>query len=166
MGGDSPTGFDQLVRQVHERAAGADTAGLLDASVAVSVEHAATADRLLDHFVAQARAAGMSWTEIGARLGVSKQAARQRFADRPTVGVLPFAARPAPRLRACLDRAGQQARAEGADQVGTQHLLAGLLAEGVAAAILERLGVTGEAIRISCQPVSYTHLTLPTNREV
>lgn len=33
--------------------------------------------------------------------------------------------------------------------VGTHQLLAGLLAEGVAAAILERLGLTAEAIRDS-----------------
>ncbi len=31
--------------------------------------------------------------------------------------------------------------------MGTRHLLAGLLAEGVAAAVLERLGVRAEAIR-------------------
>jgi ATP-dependent Clp protease ATP-binding subunit ClpA len=148
---DSPAGFEQLVGQVYDRAAGADAARLLDASVALSAEHAATADRLLDHFVAHARGAGMSWTDIGARLGVSKQAARQRFADQPRVGVLPFAARPAPRLGACLEAAAQQARAECADEVGTEYLLAGLLAEGVGAAILERLHVTPEAIRVSSQ---------------
>lgn len=144
-----PSAFDELVAQVHERAAGEDARDLLTTGIAVSAEHAATADRLLDHFVGHARGAGMSWTDIGAALGVSKQAARQRFADGPAVGVLPFAARPAPRLRTCLERAGQEARAEGADQVGTQHLLSGLLAEGVSAAILERLDVTPDAIRAS-----------------
>jgi len=69
MAAESPTGFDQLVAQVHGRAA-ADAAGLLDAAVAVSTDHAAAADRLLDHFVANARETGMSWTDIGARLGV------------------------------------------------------------------------------------------------
>jgi len=87
----------------------------------------------------------MSWTDIGARLGVSKQAARQRF--NIPVGVLPFAARPDRRLQACLDRAGEEARTDGAAEIGSQHLLAGLLTDGVAAAILERLGVTAEAIR-------------------
>jgi ClpX C4-type zinc finger/Clp amino terminal domain, pathogenicity island component len=151
MGADSPTGFDQLVAQVHDHAATPDAAGLLDAAVAMSAEHAATADRLLDHFVRDAREAGMSWTDIGGRLGVSKQAARQRFADRTTVGTLPFAARPASRLRACLDSAGQQARTDGAHEVGTHHLLTGLLADGVAAAILERLGVHAEAVRAASQ---------------
>lgn len=38
------------------------------------------------------------------------------------------------------------AQTDGAAEIGTHHLLAGLLAEGVAAAILERLGVTIDAI--------------------
>jgi hypothetical protein len=147
MGTDAPSSFDQLVAQVHQRAASADAAAMLEAAVGVSAEHARTADRLLDHFVAHARGTGMSWTDIGTRLGVSKQAARQRFADRTPVGALPFAAQLAPRLQACLDRAGQEARTDGATEIGTHHLLAGLLAEGVAAAILERLHVNAEAIR-------------------
>jgi hypothetical protein len=89
----------------------------------------------------------MSWTDIGAQLGVTRQAARQRFADRPAGDALPYAARTAPRLQACLDSAVQQARAEGAEEIDTQHLLAGLMAEGVAAAILENLHVSAEAIR-------------------
>jgi hypothetical protein len=147
MDAGSPTSFDQLVVQVHQLAATVDPAGLLDAAVAVSANHAVTADRLLDHFVAHARGTGMSWTDIGARLGVSKQAARQRFADRGSMGVLPFAARPALRLQACLDQAGREAQTDGADEIGSQHLLAGLLAEGAAAAILEGLGVHRDAIR-------------------
>jgi hypothetical protein len=147
MAADPASGFDQLIAEVHHRAAAVDAAGLLDAATAVSTEHAATADRLLDHFVAQARGAGLSWTDIGARLGVSKQAARQRFADRATMPALPFATRPAPRLRACLDRARQEARTDGAGEIRTDHLLAGLLAEGVAAAVLDRLGVHADAIR-------------------
>jgi ATP-dependent Clp protease ATP-binding subunit ClpA len=43
--------------------------------------------------------------------------------------------------------AGREAQADGAGEIGTQHLLAGLLAEGVAAAILERLGVHPDGIR-------------------
>ncbi len=148
MVADPSTVFDRLVRQVHDRAT-ADPAALLTTAAAVSAEQAATADQLLDHFVAQAREAGMSWTDIGSRLGVSKQAARQRFADRTTAGTLPFAARPAPRLQACLDQAAKEASADGAAEIGTHHLLAGLLAEGVAAAILERLHVTPDSIRAS-----------------
>ena len=137
------TPFEQLVDQVRQRASTANPAGLLDAAVAISAEYAADADRLLDHFVAHARSSGASWTDIGARLGVSKQAARQRFADTTPTGAVPYAAR----LQTCLDQAREHARIDGATEVGTQHLLAGLLTEGVAAAILERLGVHAQAIR-------------------
>src|SRR2546423_13970534 len=37
-------------------------------------------DQLVDHYVAQARAGGASWSQIGDALGVSKQAAQQRRA--------------------------------------------------------------------------------------
>lgn len=40
------------------------------------------ADRNLLDAVAAARSADLSWTEIGVALGVSRQAARQRFGDR------------------------------------------------------------------------------------
>lgn len=100
-------------------------------------------DRVMDHFVGEARRAGESWTTIGDRLGVSKQAARQRFADRITAPGI------RPRLQACLAQAEGEARADGAAEVHTQHLLAGLMAEGVAAAILEKLGLTADKIRES-----------------
>jgi len=54
----------------------------IEAALAVSEELTSGADELIGHFVAEARAAGCSWTEIGQRFGVSKQAARQRFAQR------------------------------------------------------------------------------------
>jgi hypothetical protein len=146
---EPPATFDDLVATVHGRAATDDAAGKLEAAVGVSTEYAATADRLLDHFVAAARADAMSWTDIGAHLGVSKQAARQRFNDRPAEAVLPGAIRIAPRLQACLSQAEQTAREDGADEIGTDHLLIGLLAEGVAAAILERVGVSADAVRVS-----------------
>jgi hypothetical protein len=37
------------------------------------------ADHLIGHFVDQARGSGASWTEIGGCIGVTKQAAQQRF---------------------------------------------------------------------------------------
>jgi hypothetical protein len=146
MATDRPDSFANLVAQVQDRAATADPATLLDAAAAISAGHAADADRLLDHFVTHARASGMSWTDVGARLGVTKQAARQRFAAAP-VTAMPFAAHTAPRLKTCLEQAVHEARADGALEVGTHHLLAGLLTEGVAAAILERLGIRAEQIR-------------------
>ncbi len=43
------------------------------------------ADHLIGHFVDQARRSGASWTEIGASMGVSKQAAQKRFVPKRRV---------------------------------------------------------------------------------
>lgn len=140
--------FSDLVEAVQARAAGRDEVARLDAAIAVSREVAALAEELLDHFVRQARAADLSWTLIGQRLGVSKQAARMRFAERVDALVVDGAdLELAPRLVTCLERAGEEARADGSAEVGTHHLLIGLMEEGFAAAVLERLGVRVEAMR-------------------
>jgi hypothetical protein len=96
-----------LAAQVRRRA----PAGPLDqveAALAVGAELASGADELIGQFVTGARDAGCTWTEIGARMGVSKQAARQRYG--------PVTPRPAglarkPRLEACLAAAGREAAA-------------------------------------------------------
>src|SRR5215218_1258489 len=139
----------------------------LDRAIALGESLAAEIDRLTDHFVAQARESGESWTSIGDRLGVSKQAARKRFADRVEAM---FGRQLRPRLRACLDQAQREAQAVGSTEVGTHHLLAGLLAEGVAAAILEQLCVTAEVIRDSGHrlfgpPLQATDLVPPMSAE-
>src|SRR6476619_6023568 len=55
------------------------------------------ADHLIGHFVDQARRSGASWTDIGRSMGVSKQAAQQRFvprpADQPSLPLTRFAQR-------------------------------------------------------------------------
>jgi hypothetical protein len=48
-------------------------------AVAEAAEQARRAEALLTEKVAQARAHGRSWNRIAAALGVSRQAARQRF---------------------------------------------------------------------------------------
>lgn len=154
--------FDELIDQVRQ-VGGSDPLARLDAAVTVGTALADQADHLLDHFVAESRQAGHSWTAIGERLGVTKQAARQRFAGRTET--LALAVEPRPRLRACLARAEIEARADGSTEVGTDHLLLGLLTEGVAAAILERVGVTAAAIRTSRQrlfgPTGPAHESVP-----
>jgi ATP-dependent Clp protease ATP-binding subunit ClpA len=55
--------------------------------------------------------------------------------------------KPQDRLLACLQAAGREAAADGAPEIGTHHLLVGLFEEGVAAAILEKLGVRADAVR-------------------
>lgn len=139
-----------LVNVVQERADSDDPLVLLETAVIVAGEASRAADALVEHYVGAARAAGVSWTVIGERLGVSKQAARQKFAHRLEVSDLIGDAAEqivmVPRLAACLQAA--QAAADADDSVtGTQHLLLGLLHVGAAANILDQLGVTRDKVR-------------------
>jgi ATP-dependent Clp protease ATP-binding subunit ClpA len=139
-----------LIETVQERAPGDDPLILLETAIAVAGEASGAVGDLIEHYVGAARAANVSWTLIGERLGVSKQAARQKFAHRLEVSdVIGDAAETmvmAPRLSACLQAA--QAAADADDSVpGTQHLLLGLLHAGGAASVLDRLGVTRDKVR-------------------
>ena len=140
----------ELTARVTAEAASEDSLDQLDAALATAADLTSRADAVVDAFVARARGDGRSWTEIGARLGVSKQAARKRFGELdPPAPVLPPGVRLRPRLTTCLTQAGRYAETDGAAEVGPEHLLAGLLADGVAAAILDKLSVTADAITTS-----------------
>ena len=124
--------------------------------MAVGEELASGGDELIGRFVTEARDVGCSWTEIGERMGVSKQAARQRFVQRAELTAAagpkpPGRLKPQDRLLACLAAAGREAAADGAAEVGPHHLLAGLFEEGVAAAILEKLGVRVDTVRAAAR---------------
>jgi ATP-dependent Clp protease ATP-binding subunit ClpA len=134
-----------LVRIVEQRA-GSSPLDRVEAALGVSEELASGADELIGHFVTEARQAGCSWTQIGERIGVSKQAARQRFTLQ-AVPVSPGRPEPQPRLVACLEAAAREAGTDGAAEIGTHHQLLGLYQEGVAAAILEKLGVRADDVR-------------------
>jgi ATP-dependent Clp protease ATP-binding subunit ClpA len=137
-----------MIDVVAERADSADPLVRLGTAVTFADLAGKAADAVVDHYVAAARASDLSWTEIGERLGVSKQAARQRFSARLGLVGDPTGEPPAlaPRLLSCLEAA--QAAADAEDSVpGTQHLLLGLLQVGFAANVLDRLGVTREKVR-------------------
>jgi hypothetical protein len=137
----------ELVDAVRQQAPGAPL-DRVEAALMVSEELALCADDLIGQFVEEARRAGCSWTEIGQRIGVSKQAARQRFGD-------PRRAPESFRLSApaggCLEAARREAATHGAAEVGTEHQLIGLFHEGVAAAVLEELGVRADAVRAAAR---------------
>jgi len=128
----------------------------VEAALAVGEELTSGADVLIGQFVDEARRAGCSWTEIGQRIGVSKQAARQRFVQRPQPGSA-GSAEWQPRLIACLQAAGREASAEGAAEIGTHHQLIGLFHEGVAAAIMEKLGLRADAVRAAAREMFPAH---------
>lgn len=148
---DEPVEMRALLEAVRERAADSeDPLVLLETATTVAAEAGQTADALVERYVGAARAAGLSWTVIGDRLGVSKQAARERFAHRLHASDLLTQAAAAttvePRLVACIEVANTAA-AEDDSVPGTQHLLVGLLHAGFAATVLDHLGVTREKIR-------------------
>lgn len=118
----------------------------LESAASVVDELRSVGDEVLDRFVAEARAAGCSWSEVGAVLGVSKQAAQQRF---PAGG--PLSSWPdgvTDTVRAAMVVAQEESRDLGHNYVGNEHLLLGLLAQtdGVAADVLAGLGVTRAGI--------------------
>ena len=78
----SPVSLDTLITFVKvQRPEGSTLDNLADA-VAVGEHLGEQADSLIGHFVDQARRSGASWSQIGASMGVSKQAAQQRFVPR------------------------------------------------------------------------------------
>ncbi len=109
------------------------------------------ADHLIGHFVDQARRSGASWTEIGRRMGVTKQAVQKRFVGKeqatldPTHGFSRFT----PRARNAVVAAQEAARAGGSAEITPSHLVLGLLSEpdalGVQAIIAQ--GVTLDSVR-------------------
>src|SRR4051794_14462332 len=114
-------------------------------------ELGALGERLVGYFVEQARAEGHSWAEIGARKGISRQAAQQRYApyasrlvvaDLAAAGAL---ARFGPRAGQCLRDAERYAQ----DALGTEHLLLAILddTDGVAVQILTALGASPDVLR-------------------
>ena len=85
----SPISLDTLITFVKvQHPAGSPLDNLSDA-VMVSAQLSDQADSLIGHFVDQARRSGASWSQIGASMGVSKQAAQQRFVPRGPVNMEP-----------------------------------------------------------------------------
>jgi hypothetical protein len=141
--------FANLLRAVETQRGDASPLERLAAAVERAERVRGTADELVDHFVQEARTAGCSWTEIGRTLGVTKQAAQQRF-----VTTAPAADQTWPpgldaAVGAAFATAAAEARALGHHYIGPEQLLLGLLAqpEEMAARALQALGVTPEAVR-------------------
>src|SRR3954451_24919426 len=135
-------GVDGLQALAEERAASPAALDRLRAAVLVVEDVRAQGDKLLDRFVATARQERCSWSEIGEVLGVSKQAAHQRFlAVEQAPGTWPVHATDL--VRAAVATGELEARRMGHNYLGTEHVLLGLLAQhdGVAAHALEAFGV-------------------------
>ena len=151
---------------------GNDPAGQLEALCELRRE----LDAIESELAAEAIRAGMSWREIGAAIGVSKQAAHRRHRDSVARMVKDTDSAPdhnghtnggvnvsVPARRA-VRIARQEAASLGSNEVGTEHLLLGVLQCGddQAAMLLRRLGVTLESTRDAVQPT--TEMTLEAAR--
>ena len=144
--------LDDLIRQVTDTSDGDDDLDRLATAMHVKADVDDLTDSLIGHFVDQARRAGHSWSEIGAAMGVSKQAAQQRHTTekpwRVGRGGSPLFSRFTPRARTAVREAEDAAKELRHGYVGTEHLLLGLLAvsQGIAGKSLASMGVTRDAV--------------------
>ncbi|MGA2209253.1 MAG: Clp protease N-terminal domain-containing protein [Acidimicrobiales bacterium] len=145
---DFPVPLDNLIAYVKGLRPGDGPLELVSGAVTVADRLEEHSDALVGYFVDQARRSGASWSQIGASMGVSKQAAQQRFVARDD-DLEPEAkrfGRFTPRARNAVAAAGRMAASAQADSVDVAHIAAGLLAEphGLAAKTIHRLGVADE----------------------
>ncbi|SDR86959.1 Clp amino terminal domain-containing protein, pathogenicity island component [Friedmanniella luteola] len=113
------------------------------------------ADALIGHFVDQARRSGASWTDIGASMGVSKQAVQKRFtakaggAPDPSAGFSAFTEG----ARLAVVASQEEARTAGHDRITVAHLLLGLLADpsGSAAQRVTGQGLDLDVVRATAR---------------
>lgn len=115
------------------------------------------ADHLIGHFVDQARRSGASWTDIGASMGVTKQAAQKRFVPKgpgdpteaaamdPNAGFAKFT----PRARKIVVASQEAARTSGHPEIAIGHLVLALLSqpEGLGAREIVAQGVELDVVR-------------------
>lgn len=148
-----PVSLDTLITFVRAIHPGGDVLDALSDAIRVSGRVEDQADALIGYFVDQARRAGASWSQIGESMGVSKQAAQQRFVAR-TAEIAPdrpgrLFERFAPRARNALLVSRQLAADdEQATETEPRHIVGALLSEpeSVAARAVHSLGVTTETV--------------------
>ncbi|MFC0628424.1 Clp protease N-terminal domain-containing protein [Kribbella deserti] len=138
--------LQELIDTIRQDADSDDELAQLATAATEINELTATSDAALGYFVDRARAAGKSWLEISAVLGVSKQAAHKRFAVSWTTR--PAFDRYTGRTRRAVEAAPRIAAASNHNYVGTEHLLLGFFTEPACLAVklLAAAGITEEAL--------------------
>jgi Clp amino terminal domain, pathogenicity island component len=157
--------LDELITQTRGLACSSEPLEVLASAARRQQELADLGEKLLDHFVQEARTAGCSWSQIGTALGVTKQAAQQRHSVlRSLIGKLKGGVeavmegaftRFSDRARRVVVLAQDEARRLRHHHIGTEHLVLGLLAEGegVGAQALQGAGITLDAARAGVEKV-------------
>lgn len=149
---DESLSLDVLIGLTRDRAMSDLPLDRLASAVVVSGDLNDLSDRLLDHFVHDARQAGCSWAQIAEALGVTRQAAQQRFAGRWMDRMKGRRKTPpsyTDRARRVVELAQEEARRLDHNYVGTEHVLLGILRQqaSVGSKALGELGVTGDLVR-------------------
>jgi hypothetical protein len=146
-----PVPLDNLIAYV--KALRPDGGPLENVSDAFSVSNQLDeqADALIGYFVDQARRSGLSWSQIGSAMGVTKQAAQKRFVPPKAFSELMLEGADKPFSR-FTDRSLHVLAAAGKlsdpQQVGPAHIAAALFAEpeGLAAKAVTAAGVSPEQL--------------------
>jgi hypothetical protein len=155
--GEGPVDLKDLIRAVQDRTLACTDLERLDVAVKYGEILKGLGDDLVGHFVEEARKDGASWSQIGGRLGVSKQAAHQRhiqrgpklFGGRRRASGEAFFVRFSEEARALVARAQDEARSLKHNYLGIEHLLLALTtkAGGAAERLLREAGVTSAGVR-------------------
>lgn len=137
-----PSPLNTLIAQVMDAHPGDDPLVRVEAACQAAADLDQVADHLVGHFVDEARAAGFTWTQIGAHIGVTKQAARKRFAppevpdrlsdsgsDSGSNARANVFARYTDRARHVVVLAQENARRHGHPHISTEHILLGICQE-------------------------------------
>lgn len=118
---------------------------LLKTAAAVAGQLQALADDLVEEYVEHCRMHGSTWSDVGEALGVSRQAAQQRFLAPPKDY---DSAEFSEELRAAMNHMKRVAVLHRNNFIGTEHVLAGVLAEtNSATARLTSSGVALDELR-------------------
>ena len=138
--------LDDLIEGIR-RARPGDPASQLGEAVVVGEHLGELADHLVGHFVDQARRSGLSWTDIGRSMGVTKQAAQKRFVPRDEQPMSQNFARFTPTARGAVVASQEEARRAKHSAITPAHLVLGLLREqdGLAWRALAAAGQTPDA---------------------
>ena len=150
----SPLELDELIRHVEAMTAVCTDLERLDVAVEQGDRLKRMADDLVDHFVQRARETGASWTQVGERLGVTKQAAHQRHFGRLT---LSLGRESRKRGRGPLERfsaeakevvvaAQEESRGLRHNYLGVEHLLLALSRDRTVGPLLSAAGASRDAI--------------------
>jgi hypothetical protein len=146
---DFPVPLDNLIAYVKALHPDGDPLENVSDAFAVSTRLDEQSDALIGYFVDQARRSGLSWSQIGGAMGVSKQAAQKRFVPTKVADLFPPGAKPFSRFT---DRAVRVVAAAGslaaAAPVGAADITAALLTEpdGVAAKAIAAAGLSPEQL--------------------